>query len=70
MLDCASVREHNDFAAQAQLHDKKVKSKSYDTIETWNNLKKDQAQDHVDYDSIEENMAKMMQDIKPDESSG
>lgn len=64
MLDCASIREHNLYASQAALHGKKVKTKSYDELSTWDNLKKQKAHEEVDYDTISAEMAQIMQDIQ------
>lgn len=64
MLECAGVREHNDYAAQAALHGRKVKTRSLQSLDLMRNAKKQQAKDEVDYDKIDAEMSKMMQDIK------
>ena len=58
MLEKAGIREHNEYASIAQLHDKKVEFQSYDTSNSWDNIKKNDLSPEKNAD----NMKKMMQE--------
>lgn len=62
MLDRASVREHNEYAAQAALHGRKMKAKSYDTLKVWEDLSKQSKKGEVNYDKMHEDMDQIMKE--------
>jgi hypothetical protein len=64
MLECAAIREHNEYAAQAALHGHKIKTKSFSVLNSWKTTQKQQKQKDIDYDKMHSDMDKMMQDIQ------
>lgn len=59
MLEAGAVREHNEFADKAALHDKKVRRKSYDMLDA-QKITNEKPSD-IDYDIIQKNAEKYLE---------
>lgn len=58
MLDRASIREHNDYAAQAALHDKKMKNqRTAESAKSWENSKDSE----LNHDKVSKDMTSLME---------
>jgi len=67
MLDCAGIREHNEYAALAALHDKKVRTKSRNLI-NHSPLAKEEKPSAAEYDKMAVNSLNYLKELRDGKS--
>ena len=64
MLEVASIRENHEYANQAELHDKKVKRRSYNSLKRFTPVSKQDKPSEEEYDKMKQNSLDFLRETK------